>query len=341
MTDGIKRRDFLKVLGVTGAGATLAGCTTKPAERLLPYVTMPEDITPGVATWYTTVCEGCAAHCGMWVRTREGRAVKVEGNPDHPVSGGALCSGATRPSSTSTTRTATPAPWCARTARCGRLPGTRPRPCWPQRIQSAAGNVLFIGGHMGPTLTKLVDQFVGAVGGRRVQYDALSDAPLREATRIAFGVDALPRYDIAGARLLLSFGDDFLETGTSPVEHGREFARMSAVDEHGSKGRFVFVGPRLSLTGQNADEWVPINPGSEAAVALGMASVIAGDGAAAGPYASVLRAYDPRTAAEAAGVSEDDIRELADRFVNQGRAWRWVRAWARTTATPPPRTWRC
>ena len=57
MTDGIKRRDFLKVLGVTGAGATLAGCSTKPAERLLPYLTMPEDITPGVATWYTTVCE--------------------------------------------------------------------------------------------------------------------------------------------------------------------------------------------------------------------------------------------------------------------------------------------
>ena len=56
MTDGIKRRDFLKVLGVTGAGATITGCSEP--ERLLPYVVAPEEITPGVATWYTTVCDG-------------------------------------------------------------------------------------------------------------------------------------------------------------------------------------------------------------------------------------------------------------------------------------------
>ncbi len=91
MTEGIKRRDFLKVLGVGGASAGLAGCSTQTAETLLPYVVPPEDITPGVATWYTTVCGECAAECGMWVRNREGRAVKVEGNPNHAVSGGALC----------------------------------------------------------------------------------------------------------------------------------------------------------------------------------------------------------------------------------------------------------
>ena len=187
-----------------------------------------------------------------------------------------------------------------------------------QRIRSAAGNVLFISGFMGPTMTRLADAFVRAVGGRRVQYDALSDAPLREATRIAFGVDALPRYDIAGTRFLISFGSDFIESGASPVQYGREFSRMSAVDEHGTKGRFVYAGPRLSLTGLNADEWVPIRAGGEAAVALGMANVIAGDSSAAGPYASVLRAFDPRTAASASGVSEDAIRELADRFVNEG-----------------------
>ena len=67
----------------------------------------------------------------------------------------------------------------------------------------------------------------------------------------------------------------------------------------------------------NADEWIPIRPGSEAAVALGMASVIAGDAGAAGPYADVLRAYSPAAAAQAAGVSEDSIRELAERFASQ------------------------
>jgi molybdopterin-containing oxidoreductase family iron-sulfur binding subunit len=314
MTDGIKRRDFLKVVGVTGAGATLTGCSTERVERLLPYVTQPEDITPGVATWYTTVCDGCSAQCGMWVRTREGRVVKVEGNPNHPVSAGALCSKghATLQHLYSPDRFEGPM------IREGG--GLRPT-TWDdaearlaQRIQDAAGNVLFIGGSMGPTLSGLVDGFVGAVGGRRVQYDALSDAPLREATRIAFGVDALPHYEISGARFLLSFGDDFLESGSSPVAHHRGFARMSAADEHGSKGRFVFAGPRLSLTGLNADEWIPIRPGSEAALALGMASIIAGESGSAGPYASVLATYDARAAAEAAGISEETVRELAEQF---------------------------
>ena len=318
MTDGIKRRDFLKVLGVTGAGATLTGCNTQSVERLLPYVVLPEDITPGVATWYTTVCEGCSAQCGMWVRTREGRAVKVEGNPNHPVSQGALCS----KGHATLQHLYNPDRYTGPMVREG---GNLRAVTWEeaevmltQRIQGAAGNVLYVDEASGPTMTRLVDQFVGAVGGRSVQYDAVSSAPLREAARIAFGANGLPRYDMESARFLLSFGDDFVEYGASPVAYQRGFARMAAADEHGSKGRFVYVGPRLSLTGQNADEWVPINAGSETALALGMASVIAGDSGAAGPYASVLAAFDARSAARAAGVSEATVRELAERFVSEG-----------------------
>ena len=66
MTDGIKRRDFLKVLGVSGAGATMTGCGGE-VERLLPYVVAPEEITPGVATWYATACGGCSAGFGASV----------------------------------------------------------------------------------------------------------------------------------------------------------------------------------------------------------------------------------------------------------------------------------
>jgi molybdopterin-containing oxidoreductase family iron-sulfur binding subunit len=318
MTDGIKRRDFLKVLGVTGAGATLTGCSTGNVERLIPYVVNPEDVTPGVATWYTTVCDGCAAQCGMWVRTREGRAVKVEGNPNHPVSGGALCAKGHATLQHLYNPDRYTGPMIREGGQLRAATWEEAEALLAQRIQGAAGNVMFIGGAMGPSMTSLVDSFVGAVGGRRVQFDALSDAPLREAARIAFGVNALPLYDLASARLLISFADDFIESGPSPVAHQRGFARMSATDDHGAKGRFVYVGSRLSLTGQNADEWVPINPGSEAALALGMASVIAGESGAAGPYASVLAAYDAQTAASATGVSVDTVRELAERFVSEG-----------------------
>ncbi len=196
-----------------------------------------------------------------------------------------------------------------------------------ERIRGAAGNVLYIGGHSGPTMARLVEQFVGAVGGRRVQYDALSAAPLREAARIAFGIDAVPRYQIDQARFLVSFGDDFIDGGIAPLSQQRDFARMAAVDEHGSKGRLVYVGPRLSLTGQNADEWVPIRPGSEAAVALGMASVIAADRRRGRPVRLGVgclrrRARPPRPRASTrtrSGSSPTSSR--------RARAWRWDRAW--------------
>jgi len=186
-----------------------------------------------------------------------------------------------------------------------------------QRLQEG-DNHFFISGRSGPAFRELVSQFLSNVGGTRVEYEALSEAPLREATRIAFGRNVLPSYDFAGARLVYSFGADFLETWLSPVAYHRGFARMAGVDDHGTKGRFVFLSPRLSLTGQNADEWVPVRPGSEALLALAMAHVIAGDGGDARPYQAVLAAYEPRSVEEASGVPAEEIEALARRFMAEG-----------------------
>src|SRR5919108_5912323 len=90
----LDRRRFLTVLGAgTGAGAlALSGCSTGQVEKLVPYLVQSEDQIPGVATWYASSCTECAAGCGLHVRTREGRAVKLEGNPEHPINRGKLCS---------------------------------------------------------------------------------------------------------------------------------------------------------------------------------------------------------------------------------------------------------
>jgi molybdopterin-containing oxidoreductase family iron-sulfur binding subunit len=319
MSDGIKRRTFLKVLGVSGAGAGMVGCSTDEVERLLPYVVPPEDVTPGIATWYTSVCQECSAQCGMWVRTREGRVVKAEGNPRHPVSNGALCArgqssvqGLYNPDRFTQPMIREggelrPATWEEAEARV------------VEALGSTSGDILMLTGRLGPTMEDLADQFVASVGGERVEHEGLSMAPLREAARIAYGVDEVPRFDFESANFVLSFGADFLETWLSPVAYGRGFARAAGIGPDGSKAPFVMVGPRLGLTGENADEWVPIRPGAEAAVALGMASLIASArGVDAGPYTPILQDYDATTAAEAAGIEASVIEDLAERFMEAG-----------------------
>ena len=87
MSEKISRRDFLKLASVGAATtAVLTGCG--PASRYVqrePYMKMPEYTYNGLSTYYATTCRECAAGCGLIVRTMQGRAIKVEGNPNHPV----------------------------------------------------------------------------------------------------------------------------------------------------------------------------------------------------------------------------------------------------------------
>ena len=318
MSGDFGRRDFLKVVGVGGAGAAAVGCSTDQVERLIPYVTPPEEITPGVATWYASTCGECSAGCGIRVRTREGRAVMIEGAPDHPVSKGGACSRgvAALQGLYDPDRLAAP---------LRRVDGVLAPVSWDEALDllaqqfAAAGPLLFLTGPKGPTEGAFLNRFAQAAGGRRVVYDPLDDSALREAARIAFGTNALPRYEIGVAKFLVSFGADFLETWQSPVQMAADFAEMHGVD-HGEKGRFVFVGPRLSLTGQNADEWIPARAGSEARIALAVAGELVRRNperaAAAGPYAGLVAGgeYTLERAAAAAGVEAQDLARLADGF---------------------------
>src|SRR4029450_3816244 len=80
----IDRRSFLKLAGVSAGAAAAAGCSDH-VEKLIPYVVQPGRLTPGNPVWYASTCRECAVGCGVHVKTREGRPIKLEGNPDHPA----------------------------------------------------------------------------------------------------------------------------------------------------------------------------------------------------------------------------------------------------------------
>ena len=86
----MERRTFLKITGMGTVGFA-AGCSSDPERNLYTLVQAPEDMVTGKSAWYATTCRECPAGCGVLAKNREGRAIKLEGNPLHPVNKGKLC----------------------------------------------------------------------------------------------------------------------------------------------------------------------------------------------------------------------------------------------------------
>src|SRR5687768_795653 len=312
------RREFLKVLGVTGAGATLSGCSTNP-EKLIPYVVPPEDIVPGVSTWYRTTCRECPAGCGMSVRTREGRAVKVEGNPLSPISHGRLCARGQASLHGLYDPDRIPQALAKNGEGWDKLGWDDAEARLQTALAQHRGRTVFLTHNFTGTLDRLIDEFCAAMGIERLKYDTFGHEPVRAAHRMLFGVDAVPVHDFAAADVVVTFGADFMETWVSPVDYMHGWVQSHAYKQ-GNRGKLIAVSPRQSLTDMNADEWLPVRPGTEHLVALAMARLIADQAGTAGAAAPLLRDVNPAQAAQLSGVSPERLRQAATDFARNGRS---------------------
>jgi molybdopterin-containing oxidoreductase family iron-sulfur binding subunit len=308
-----QRRDFLKLLGLGAAGAA-AGCGTPPADRLIPYLVAPDGVLPGVPYWFASTCRECPAGCGILVKQREGRAIKIEGNPNHPVNRGGLCArghaalqGLYDPDRVRSPMLKEGGAWRAASwDEALRVAG--------ERLGAARGRAALLTDNVTGTLHDLAREWAAAAGATHLVYEPFAYESAREANRRTFGQAVVPHHDFARARFVLSLGADFLETWASPVAHQRAFAERRA--DPGA-GPFVAVEPRLSLTAANADEWIAIRPGGEMALALGLVRLIVTEGLAAGAPGGVLdlvSAYTPEAVAEATDVPAETVRRLARAF---------------------------
>src|SRR3990172_777507 len=86
LTMGLSRRQFLKGTAASAMGAVaFTGCASRREFVAQSPVNAPEDLVAGRDNWYATACSLCGAGCGIIVRVMEGRAKKIEGNPDFPI----------------------------------------------------------------------------------------------------------------------------------------------------------------------------------------------------------------------------------------------------------------
>jgi menaquinone reductase, molybdopterin-binding-like subunit len=321
------RRSFIKLTAVTGGATAIAACTTSSPENELIRFVPDEDLTPGIAEIKNGVCPICRAGCGTTVRVMQGDAEvvrngqrgvmtmslakKLEGNPTHPISQGALCPRGQASIQITYHPDRIIQPLKRRGARGS---GDYQPVSWDVAIKELVDHLdtLAASGAQGSlaALTRpgassrhdLIALFLERFGGQSpITYELFGDDVLRRANLVSFGREQVPTFDFANARAVISFGADLLGTWGSPVSQMAGYAKMRG-GRPGIRGTLIQVEPRMSLTGASADEWVAIRPGTEGILALGIANVLGGRN---------LGQYTPAEVEKQTGVKAARVERLA------------------------------
>jgi len=251
-----------------------AGCSSEPEKSLYALVQAPDDGVTGKPTWYASTCRECPAGCGILAKNREGRIVKIEGNPHHPINRGRLClrgqaalQGVYNPDRLKTPLLKENNKWQALSF-----------PAAQALLKEKAETASQKGPNRIGMLTEVVGECLLSLFTRTLNkwnspppliFEPFAYESLKSANERIWGINGLISYRMERADFLLSFGADFLETWLSPVEYGAKFKEMHAL-KNGRKNIFYHVSPYQSLTGANADRWLACNPGSEAVLALSL-----------------------------------------------------------------------
>lgn len=326
------RRDFLKI--AAGASAATGLAPVVRSVVIEPFVQPPEEELPGQAAWYASTCRQCPAGCGIIVRTINGRAKKIEGNPLHPLNRGKLCArgqaglqvlynpdrlkNAVRQSGGRGSRLFEPL-------------------YWPEALDllsekiaslSSGKRLALLGGLMPSHLYRLAARLLQALGADPpIIYDLQSALEGRSAasqlSQAFFGAPDLPEYDLSQSDVVFSFGANLLETWMSPVAQSAAYGAMRQ-GSRGSRGLFVQFEPRLSATAASADEWIPAKPGSEGFIALAIGRIIVeerlGHVGSHRAHARLYQDVDVRAMAAASEVPVETLRRLAQAFADADRA---------------------
>lgn len=336
MATKITRRDVLKVGGAT----IVAGAAVSAARETLA----PPALPAGVESKVKTTCAMCPSGCGLEVRVVDGKAVKVEGNALHPLNQGVCCLKG---------QTALEALYSPERIRHPRIQtgargsGDWKEISWDEALQTVAEKLTtlrgagvshtvgFLFGETRGQMRAMIERFMQFYGSPNVI--AATESPARLAMLLTQGINGLPVYDLNNARYVMTFGGNLLESNRNLIAYLASLAFMRR--GRPQRGKLVVAHPRLGVTGVKADEWVPVRPGTYAALALGMASVILNSGLQdqdfidhftfgfedftdaegkqhKGFKSMVLEGYPLERVSSITGVSTDIIARLAGEFAS-------------------------
>lgn len=259
LADPVSRRTFLKLMGASLALAGLSGCTfamRQPQEKVAPFARAPRDQMPGIPNYYATAVTLDGFALGVTVKSREGRPIKIEGNPVHPASLGAT------DAFTQAELLALYDPDRPETVRRSGLLST-----WQsfvtaitetlqvQRALQGQGMRLLTPTITSPTLrAQIAELLTNFPAARWVQHDPVGRSNTYAGTALAFGKPYEPRYNFAEAEVVLAFDADVVSEGPGRVRYARDLMQRRRVRTNTeAMSRLYVAEPVFSPTGAIAD----------------------------------------------------------------------------------------
>ncbi len=306
------RRDFLKVLGFGGTAVALSGCGNTSIEdgkeTVVSYVEAKDYVIPGVAVYFNSTCAQCDAGCSITGKIREGRVLKLEGNPESSINRGKLCGLGQASVQHHYNPDRVREPLLRNGDKGQAISWEKAYELINEKLQGAKGEeVAFITGDVSGHQKVLLTNYIDSLGSKNhFVYEAVAPAVVRAGNLKSYGVE-MPRYRIDKAKVVLSFGADFLGTWISPVHFAQQYAAFrKGVD--GQRGVLIQAESKMTLTGANADRWLAVRPGTEGILALGIINAL---GIATGDVAELVKDYDRARVSRDTGVEPSNIDKIA------------------------------
>lgn len=320
---GLSRRKFLALVGASAALAG-AGCSDyRDKGEIIPYNNKPEEITPGKANYYASTCTACTNACGILVKTREGRPIKIDGNPDHPVNAGKVCSkgqasilGLYDPE-----RIQTPV---IKNGMSGFSPAE-----W-EKIDSEIIAALSMSGSkeiavitkkiFSPSTKKVLDLFAQKYPSTKIySYELFNEEIRNSAWQKCYGSSNFPLIKWNEAKIIVSLEADILGTDGHRIETARMYADNRDVSKTNSFNRLYVVESNLSLTGANADYRIRLNPVAQYEFVLSLLNEIGRKGVAGVPAS--VSSYTLKSFAEKFKIDSEKLNHLvSDLLANRGKS---------------------
>lgn len=303
---GLSRRSFMTLLGASMALAGLAGCR-KPVEKIVPYVTQPEEVTPGVPSHYATSMPVGTSAVGLVVESHEGRPTKIEGNESHPSSLG---------STDIWTQAETLGLYDPDRSKTVLNDGAESdfsdfvgfwRGLYERYLQNGGeGLAILSEPFSSPTLARLKaaieDEFPKA---RWVGYEPFGDDNIYRAARTVTGRRTRPVYTLDNANIILALDSDFLWSESDRVRNTRKFADGRRLEDTGGEmNRLYCVEGMLSVTGSSADHRLKVRRSDIGRFLNALAGVLSTKGVS---IAGVAKANPDRFDAEWIDALADDL----------------------------------